>query len=133
MKRDFNTVLLTLDGTPFEAEPARPQVKDGKVVFENGEPVIAKPAVPLTLRRVTLDAIGANLDSDRSMSGDDKFTLYALASRIVNACAEGKPTEVDDQEMTKLKARIAQCWPILVVGRAFEVLGKDFSEVTPAA
>lgn len=133
MKRNFSTVLTTLDDKPFEAEAPRYKVEAGKVVMKDGEPVIDKPAVYLTLERVALDAIAANLDADRSMSGEDKFKLYALASRIVNACAEGKPTEVDDQEMTKLKARIAQCWPILVVGRAFEVLGKDFSEVTPAA
>lgn len=104
MKRDFNAILNTIDGEPF---------KDDK-----GD--------ELTLKRVSLDALGAPLEGDDKMSGDDKFKLYELANRIAVGFRVRQPVEVDEKDIATLKARIAKVWGVFVLGPAYEILGRDY-------
>jgi hypothetical protein len=121
MKRNFNTVINSLDGEPFEIEPAINKIENGKTTVET-------PAVLLTLKRVALDAIGANLDSDHSMSGEEKFYLFNLASRIVEGFNKKAPVELDEKDLTTLKTRIGKTWGVFVAGPAFQILNTDYTE-----
>jgi hypothetical protein len=128
MKRDFNAVIYTLEGKPFESEAAvYKRDKTGKVIEEGGQPAIEKPAVPLTLRRVALDALGSTFESDRGMGGEEKFKLYALAQRIVVASDKKEPVELNEQEIGTLKKRIGEGWGVFIAGPAYEILNTDYA------
>lgn len=108
MKRNFNAIITNLDGEPL---------KDSN-------------DADLTLKRVCMDAIGAHMDGDAQMSGDDKFKLYELASRIAKGFKAGEPVEISDTEMTTIKNRVAKVWGVFVVGPVFSLLAADY--VAPA-
>jgi hypothetical protein len=132
MKRNFNAPMLNLEGEAFKAgEPKYQRGDNGAIVTKDGAPVIITPAPDLTLRKVCIDAIGAQLGGDDALTGEAKFQMYELASRIVDASKEAKPAEVSAEEISTLKARIAKAWGILIIGPAFKLLDADYVEPGP--
>jgi hypothetical protein len=111
MKRDFSAVLNNLEGEPF---------KDDK-------------GAELTLKKISVDAIGMPLKEDEQLSGEAKFKLYDLASRIVTFTKAAQPTELSAEEISTLKARIAKVYGILAVGPAFKLLDADYVEPATSA
>lgn len=130
MKRNLNVTLCDLEGKPLVAVPPKYKVfADGKPVFDEAtsEPIILEPARDLTMRRVVMDALGANLPEDASMGGEEKLKLYKLGARVVKACDAGEPLELDSGELELLKRRIEKAWPqINVYGAASAVLDTDY-------
>lgn len=112
MKRNFNSVLNNLDGEPFKDEKG----------------------AELTLRRVSLDALGATMEGDQHLSGEDKVKLYHLGTRIAEGFKKNEPVELDDKDITTLKTRIGKAWGVFVVGPAFDILNADYvAEAAEAA
>jgi hypothetical protein len=115
MKRDFSTIITTIDGKTIEVEPAQVDAAG----------VVVKEAVPLTLRRVALDALGTTIDTDRKMGGEEKFRLYTVGVKIVTATDKGELTDLTDEDVALLRGRIGAVWGIFVVGAAFTALTPD--------
>ena len=95
MQRDFSLAFKTFDGTPI--------VQDEK---------------PLTLQRVSINALMTPMDDEKNLGGEDKFARYKLASRI-NATSV---VEVTAEEIAMLKKLIGKVYAPIIVGPAFEAL-----------
>lgn len=103
MKRDFNQVLIDLEGKPFKDEKK----------------------VDLTLRRVVTDALGSTLPGDDSKTGDEKFKLFKLIVKVNDACTKGALADIEAEELTIIKERVGRSWNTLVMGPAYILLEKD--------
>ena len=106
MKRDFHAAINSLEDGPFKDS-------DGK---------------SLTLKRVCIDAIGAQLEGDRGDSGEATMARYAMAQRIVDGFAAGQPVELTVDELKIIKDRILKVWGVFVIGPAFKLLEADYVE-----
>lgn len=95
MKRDLDLPLLTIDGKPYEDKA--------------------------TLKTVLFSAITVPVDSDQTMSTDDKMKLYGLAQRVY----AGGIADFKAEEIALMKARIGKLYPVLVVGAAFALLEQE--------
>lgn len=115
MKINVTKVLHDLEGATLKVPP----IRDAK-----GE--IIEPERNLTLRKVCLDAIQAQLPND-TPDGEEKFKRFRLAIRL---SSEDEP-DLSAEEITKLKRLIGLGFGALVVGRAYEIL--DPSPSAPVA
>lgn len=95
MRRNFDKVILTLDGQPLHHE--------GKV---------------LTLAGVAVNALLANFEGE-NVSGQQKADRMQLALAINTV-----PDQVDlsAEQLAKLKDLIGRAYTPLVVGRAYQLL-----------
>jgi hypothetical protein len=134
MKRNFNSTIIDITtGAAFISEPEilERDSKGGVVIDQDTQmPKIKTPAKPLTLRKVALDVLGAAMQGDDNMSGEEKFKLYELANRIVIACKTDGVVDVTEDDLKTLKTRIGKGFGSFVVGPAFELLNTDYA---PAA
>lgn len=96
---DFTTVLKGMDGKPLLASAA-------------------KDAPPLTLGEVCVNALETIMDSDRQMSGAEKFKLDDLARRIF----EKSDVVLSAEDIATLKERVGKVYGPLVVGNAWRLL-----------
>lgn len=130
MKRNFDSPLIGLDGAAIKDGPPKFKMKGDKVELDEatGDPIILEQANDCTLRLVAINAIGAQLRGDESMSGEEKFKLYALAQKING----GGVVEVDEKDIGVLKDRIAKAYPVMVVGAAWSILNADYTEAAAA-
>ena len=100
MKRNLNVVLKTLDGQPLKEE-------------HNGT------ARDVLLSRLAVNALLANYEDEKNLSGDDKVKRFKLAQQINDADGE---VEVTAEQVSLLKTLIAKGYSPLVVGRAYDIL-----------
>ena len=100
MKRNLNVVLKTLDGQPLKEE-------------HNGT------ARDVLLSRLAVNALLANYEDEKNLSGDDKVKRFKLAQQINDADGE---VEVTAEQVSLLKSLIAKGYTPLVVGQAYEIL-----------
>lgn len=123
MKRNFDAVLTSFDGTPFkDGNPKfKRNDKGGVELGENGEPVILEPAKDLTLRTVCISALGAQIPGDEAMEGGKKLGILLLAGRI----GKGGMVEVTTEEVTLIKQRIARTHSMFATGSAYLLLEAD--------
>lgn len=104
MKRNFDLVLVTLDGAPI---PAGPSVDAGL----------------LTLRSISTNALITAFEDERSLAGTEKLRRYQLALRI-NVKDQGN-IELSVEEVALLKQLIGKAYAPLVVGQAYLALEAD--------
>lgn len=95
MKINFSAPLLGLDGQPF---------------MEAGK--------ELTLANVCVAALLQTYADEASLSGEEKYNRYALASRV----HPGGESDASAEEISKIKAMIARLFGPSVVGPAFNLL-----------
>lgn len=127
MKRNFDTVLMGLDGQPLkDGQPKYRRDKTGAPVYDEAtsEPIIITPAKDATLKSVSFVAMRSTLRGDDNMSGDDKLKLYALGHKLVN----GGIVDVTAEEVALLCDRIARTYDFVTYGRAKELLDADLDE-----
>jgi hypothetical protein len=127
MKRNFDTILLDLEGKPLkDGHPKFKRDKAGNPVYDEAtsEPVVLTPAKEATLKTVAFVSMRASLPGDDTMSGDDKLKLYALAAKIV----PGGVVDITADEVALLTGRIARTYDFVTYGRAKEILDADMPE-----
>lgn len=100
MKRNFNVVLKTLKGEPLK-EQYEDTVRD------------------VTLASIATNALLANYEDEKNLSGDDKVKRFKLAQQINDADGE---VEVTAEQISLLKMLIAKGYSPLVVGQAYDIL-----------
>ena len=105
MKLNVDEAVKDLNGEAFEVPKT---FKDGKV----------DKTEKLTVKKVLLEALLASTESDRSMTGVDKFERYALAS-IVN---KGGEITFTVEEAAKIKARVGEVCTPLIVGHIWTLM-----------
>lgn len=107
------TFLLALVPPAHAAE-----INFGSILQDaDGEP-IKEGEKPLTLGRAALMALTLTLPEDSAMTGEEKFKLGALASRVYT----DKPVDLSAEEIATLKKRIGKAFNALVVFRAWPML-----------
>lgn len=77
-----------------------------------------KRKVPMTIRKCCVDSLLASTDNDRGISGEEKIKRFKLAESI----QDNDSVELDSEDVTLLKKRIALIFGVIVVGKAYEVL-----------
>lgn len=100
MQRDFSIYFSTFDKTP---------------IFQDEK--------PLTLQRVSINALMTPMEDEKNLSGEEKFARYKLASRI-NASSI---VEVTAEEIAMLKKLIGNVYAPIIVGPAFEALETELA------
>lgn len=105
MKRNLNVVLKTLKGEPLKEQYVGP---DDKPLERT-----------VTLSGIATNALLANYEDERNLSGDDKVKRFKLAQQINDADGE---VEVTAEQVSLLKSLIAKGYTPLVVGQAYEIL-----------
>jgi hypothetical protein len=73
----------------------------------------------MTLKKILVRALVLQHASDEKQTGDEKFTLYQLASKITNT--EGELT-VSPEEIVILKKRVGLMYATVMVGPVYEIL-----------
>lgn len=124
MKRDFDAVLKMLDGISMKAGPDEFQRDESgaiKVDPKTNQPIVSKQGADATLKTLAIQAFSANLAGDDKLTGLEKYEMYKLASQI----NKGGVIELSLEDLTKIKTRIGQCFGILVIGAAYELLEQD--------
>lgn len=94
---NFTTQLKELDGKPI---------------------VIAKDMPPLTLSDVCVNALETPLDTDKQMSGQEKFKLDQIARKIYN----GKNIDLTVEEISTIKERVGKAYGPMIVGQVWKLL-----------
>lgn len=106
MKRDFDTPLLDLDGSPVVERIADPKgtIKED-VVQPNGtvREVIYREEIP-TLKKIVLAALKGTLRGDELLDAKKQCDLIALALKINKSGI----TELEDDEVTLIKDRVTK-------------------------
>lgn len=108
MKRNLDTVMLDLHGKPYTAG--------------TGD----NPEKQTTLGDVCLIAFQSAARGDDAQTGPEKVALYKLASKIV----KGGVVELEAEEVTLMKDRLAKTIQAMAYGQAAELLDKDYVEPT---
>lgn len=99
---DFTQALRGLDGKTIEIpSPSDPKKLD-----------------PLTLSDVCINALETPLDTDRAMTGEDKFKLDVLAHKIFH----NKATSLTVEDIALLKDRVGKSYGALIVGDVWRLL-----------
>jgi hypothetical protein len=114
MKIDFATVLVNMEGKGLKERDLVKEVVDGKEV----EKIVEKD---LTLRIVTVNGLlsEAQVQGRQPIDGMEKKKRGMLADRIYG-CKE--PIQVDSEEITLIKNKISDIYPVLTTRRAWAVL-----------
>ena len=73
---------------------------------------------PLKLRDCCVNAVLAPVDSDKKLTGLEKFNLFRLAEKIQSS----DEVTLHAEEVTLIKARISKVYANLIVGRCFRLL-----------
>lgn len=105
MKRNFNVVLKTLKGEPLKEQYVGP---DEKLLERE-----------LSLSGIATNALLANYEDEKNLSGEDKVKRFKLAQLINDADGD---VEVTAEQVSLLKSLIAKAYTSLVVGRSYEIL-----------
>lgn len=73
----------------------------------------------ITLKKVIVRALVLQHPSDDKQTGDEKFDLYQLASKITNA--EGE-LDLKPEDIISIKKRVGLMYATAMVGPVFEIL-----------
>lgn len=114
------TALLLTAAILFAAAPAAyaAEINFGAALTDaDGEP-IKEGEKALTLGRASLMALTLTLPDDANMTGEEKFKLGQLASRVYT----DKTVDLSAEEVATLKKRIGKAFNSLVVFRAWPLL-----------
>lgn len=95
MKIDFDAVLLDLKGEIM---------KDGDA--------------PVSLKTVAVNALFAPFPDEREIDGTEKAKRFNLGLRI----DVGGEVEVSAEEVSLVKKLIGKAYPVLIVGRAYQLI-----------
>ena len=108
MQLDITQQIYDLDGNPMKyPEWTKPERgKDGQVVEPQLKPEKEWKRL-MTLKTVMLDGLMAQLDEDKSTSGEDKIKMYDLATRLHRAKDK---VEIDPDELKMVRDRINKAY-----------------------
>lgn len=73
----------------------------------------------MTLKKVLVRALVLQHPSDDKQTGDEKFALYQLASKITNAAGD---LDVKPEDIISLKKRVGLMYSTAMVGPVYEIL-----------
>jgi hypothetical protein len=91
-----------------------------QLVAINGEPMTdGADGTEVTLRLVCVNALLADMESDRGATGVQKMGRWTLATRIFNA---NGPLDMTVEEVTEIKDRVGKAFATGIVGPAFALL-----------
>ncbi len=97
-----------------------------KLLAQNGVTIpenvaeLAKDIEPVTLETVIFEAVSTvtKLESNKNMSGKDKYTYYKIAQKL-----NGKEIDLEAEEVTKVKEAIGKVYnDVLLLGQAWDIL-----------
>ena len=116
MTLDVTQVLVGYDGEPLM--DARPKLGgDGKPVLDaEKKPVFER--FPVTLRPICINALKAQIESDKGNDGTKKTEIWVLCGKLFR---EDKPV-MTAAELTMLQQRVGLVFPPEVVGPALLLL-----------
>lgn len=98
MKRDFDALILKLDGEPFEDKA--------------------------TLKTVAFLSVTTPLQEDSMLPVEQKMKLYGLAQKV----HRGGIVDLSAEDMALLKSRIGSVFNnVVVIGRAFDLLENELN------
>lgn len=103
MKVDFNQTLKDFDGKPLRYQPAEP----------------GKQGDPMTLKRLSVDALLARAPNAPAISGDEHMKRFELARQIHKS---REPVELESEQAVLVKKLLAEAYGPLLVGQAFEMI-----------
>ncbi len=83
-----------------------------------GEQPFHRRKVSLTIRKCCVDSLLATTEKGRGISGEEKIKWFKLAESI----QDNDSVELNSEEVTLLKQRIALIFGVVVVGKAYELL-----------
>ncbi len=90
---------------------------DEKILDLSGNQVLTPDGQTLTLANVLSTACVAPLESDRSMSGEEKAKLFEMALKVVQG-----NSEFSIEDVAVMKRRIGMAYSPIVVGRSWKLL-----------
>lgn len=132
MKRNLNTTLTSLDGTPLKTGAtieSLSAVINALAASFSAEQVAQLQALmaehagrELSLASTCCNALLAAHEDERALSGEDKVKRWKLAQRIHDATGE---IDIASEEVSLLKTLLAKSYTPLVVGQAWSVLESD--------
>jgi hypothetical protein len=73
---------------------------------------------PVSLKRVAVEALQANLPDEQNMGGEEKLARFQIAKKV----AAGGEQDLTPEEVSKIKLLVGRCYGPVVVGRAYEIL-----------
>ncbi len=131
-KRDFSTILTTIAGQPIKAgistealgrSIGRIQKLLSPELLEESAKIIAEETgKPLTLSSIAVEALQAQFDDERQLSGDDKLKRWKLAVKVHGAA---EPVELSAEDIALIKRLVGKAYSAAVVGPAFLALESE--------
>lgn len=100
MKRNLNQPINDMNGIPI-TEPH------------------AEGARTVTVKKIAVDALLANYEDERNLSGEDKVKRFRLAQKIHVAEDE---IEITAEEISLIKRLVGKGYAPLAVGQVFDLL-----------
>lgn len=126
MKRDFNTVARSFDGSPIEQPVYKTDPKTGcHMTNEKGELVFEK-IVAKRLKQYVFDLLGGRLRGDDNISGAELMARYSLAAKI--AAAGDGPTDIEADDVNTLTSVLEKGASPLIYGQIKKILDTDPEE-----
>ena len=101
---DFTVVLKDLNGED--------------IIERNLAPDNTAKSKPLTLGAVAANALLAQFEDEKNLSGEEKVKRYGLAMRVVSS----KDAALKAEEVAEIKKLVAKAYSPLIVGRAWGLL-----------
>jgi len=107
MRIDFGQALCGFDGKPLWDGAAPNEGEEGKTI---------------ALATVCINALMADLESDRSAAGEEKVDRWHLAQRIFAANEAGEPLELKATDVVLIQDRVGKAFGAAIVAPAFALL-----------
>lgn len=92
---------------------------DGKTPLMNGNPDGTTSSEPLTLGGLAVEAI---LRDGERLPGAEKVRLFTLAQRVYKATKSGEKLDLPVEDVTMIKTKIGDIFPVLIAGQALPLL-----------
>lgn len=126
MTLDVTQVLVGYDGEALMDVEAVLDAEGKPVLDEAGQQQTKK--VPITLRPICLNALKAQFEADRGMTGVKKTEIWVLCGKIYK---EDRPLMTAD-ELVLLQQRVGMAYPPVIVGPALLLLNGTPATPPPA-
>ena len=116
MTLDVTQVLTGLDGEALME--SKPIYDDKGIQHVDAKGNLQVEKVAVALRPICINALMAVLETDRSMSGEDKVKIWVLAGKI----QKEDVVELVAEDVALLKKRVGAAYGPAIVGPAFLLL-----------
>ncbi len=118
MQIDVTKVLTDMQGDEIRCLEDYENVKFVDSQKTPEEQPFHRCKVSMTIRKCCVDSLLATTDKDKNIGGAEKIKRFKLAQSI----QDNDSVELDSEQVTLLKQRIALMFGVIVVGKAYELL-----------